>query len=249
MVLSADIDRPVDEEVMMPNADASSQQSKMIDLVVPVPAPTVRAHLSEFEDDSVRRLLLRQSGKDVLPNGWKEGPHSNGIQVYHGEVADNSWNTMMTTGKLAVSAEKAMRVLVNPDYVPKYDEMTATVRVLEVLSEATQIRLVSCKSVMFTGARDFCVATTVRKEASGRIVIATRSVEHPEGVQSGYVRALSYISGYILTPDPTNPDACEIAVLAHMDLGGYMPAMVINYVGLSAPIKLVEKIHEVTLAA
>lgn len=218
-------------------------------LAIPAPITTVRSCLEEFESDSVQRLLLRYSGADVLPNGWRDGPESKGIKVSYGEVSGSDWYTMRTTGKLRVSAAKAAKILMAADMVPKFDEMTKEVKLLERLSEATEVRMVSAKSVMFTSARDFCVASTVRREASGRILIATRSVEHPQGHQKGYTRALIYISGYVVTPDPKDPNACELSVVAHMDLGGNMPAMVVRYLGLSAPIKLVQKIDEVTYAA
>lgn len=233
-------------------ASVEEQERKVLAVrALPVPAPisAVRSHLEEFENDSVARLLVRYAGADVQPGGWRDGPESNGIKVVYGEVAGSDWFTMRTTGKLRVSAAKAARVLMAADMVPKFDEMTKEVRLLERLSEATEVRVVSAKSVMFTSARDFCVASTVRREASGRVVIATRSVDHPQGSQKGYVRALIYISGYVVTPDPEDPNACELAVVAHMDLGGNMPAMVVRYLGLSAPIKLVQKIQEVTASA
>lgn len=218
-------------------------------LAIPAPIMTVRSCLEEFENDSVQRLLQRYAGTDVLPSGWRDGPESNGIKVVYGEVAGSEWYTMRTTGKLRVSASKAARILMSAEMVPKFDDMTKDVKLLERLSEATEVRLVSAKSVMFTSARDFCVASTVRREPSGRVLIATRSVDHPQGTQKGFVRALSYISGYIVTPDAHDPNACELSVVAHMDLGGNLPAMVVRYLGLSAPIKLVQKIDEVTAAA
>lgn len=253
MVASVDVDRSLDEEVQVSNAEMQNEDAeKEIDiqaLVCPIPIAVVRAHLSAFEEESIRRLLLRYSGADVLPKGWTEGPKSNGIQVVYGEVKDSAWHTMRTTGKVAVPAHKVAQVLVDPIMVPQYDDMTKEVKVLEVFNDRTQARLVSAKAVMFTSARDFCVVTTVQREESGRILIATRSADHPDGNQSGYVRAISHISGYIVTPDASDPNACEVSVLAHMDLGGSIPAMVIKYLGLSAPIKLVEKIGQVCMAS
>jgi hypothetical protein len=215
---------------------------------VPVPIAVVRSHLSVYEDDCVRRLLTRTAGADLV-DGWTKGPESNGISVVHGRVEGTSWRSLRTTGKLYVSAEKAARVLMAADMVPKYDDMTKSVQVIEKLSDVTEVRLASCNAVLITSPRDLCVTTTVRHEPSGRIVIATRSVDHPAGDRDGYVRALSYISGYVLTPDPHDPNVCEMALNAHMALGGNMPAFVVRYLGLSAPIKLVEKIREVVLAA
>ncbi|GAB9473032.1 hypothetical protein Gpo141_00010195 [Globisporangium polare] len=252
MVLSSGIEIAHGSNDSIKMATVEEQEAKVQQvraLSIPAPITTVRACLEEFENDSVQRLLLRYSGADVLPSGWRDGPDSHGIKVVYGEVPDSDWYTMRTTGKLRVSAARAAKILMAADMVPKFDDMTKEVKLLERLSEATEVRLVSAKSIMFTSARDFCVASTVRREASGRILIATRSVEHPHGHQKGFVRALIYISGYVVTPDPKDPDACEVAVVAHMDLGGNLPAMVVRYLGLSAPIKLVQKIDEVTHAA
>jgi len=255
MVLSTDIDlvgSSSESRMLHASAtsavDAEAKRRALAQMPVPIPATVVRTYLSEFEEDSLRRLLTRFAGDDVV-DGWSKGPESNGIQVLHGAVEGSSWHTMCTTGKVRVTADKAARLLVSAEMVPKFDDMTKEVRVVEKLSDATEVRVVSCKSVMFTSARDFVVATTVRREADGRILIATRSVDHPAGKRAGYTRALSYISGYVVTPDPVDPNACVVSVIAHMDLGGNMPAMVINYLGLSAPIKLVEKIRDVAVKA
>ncbi|KAL8018509.1 putative START domain-containing protein [Plasmopara halstedii] len=227
-------------------------ETESFDLVFAIPAPItiVRSNIAAFEEDSVRTLLTRYEGVDVLPKGWRQGPSSKGIQVVYGEVAGNGseWYTMKTTATLNVTASKAARTLMRNDMVPKFDEMTKEVKVMEKLSNASEIRHVTAKSVMFTAARDFSVVSTYREESNGRILIATRSVEYiPE--RKGYVRATVLISGYVVIPHPTDSNMCEMSVIAHMDLGGNLPARVVRYLGLSAPIKLVEKIREIVLIA
>ncbi|CAH0475186.1 unnamed protein product [Peronospora belbahrii] len=224
------------------------ESSSALTFSIPAPIASVRANIRAFEDDSIRKLLQRYDGVDVLPNGWREGPSNKDTQVVYGEVAGSEWYTMKTTGTLHVSASKAAAILMRCDMVPKFDDMTKEVKTMEKLSDVSEVRRVTAKSVMFTAARDFSVVSTFHEETSGRLLIATRSVEHvPE--RKGYVRAIILISGYVVTPHPTNPNMCDISVIAHMDLGGNLPAMVVRYLGLSAPIKLVEKIHEVTLRA
>ncbi|TDH66779.1 uncharacterized protein CCR75_009453 [Bremia lactucae] len=225
-------------------------ESSALGFCIPASIASVRANVLAFEDDSIRSLLTRYEGTDVLPNGWRDGPGKNGIQVVYGEVAGkgSEWYTMKTTGTLPVSAAEAARTLMRSDMVPKFDEMTKEVKMMQKLSDVSEVRRVTAKSVMFTTARDFSVVSTYREEASGRMLIATRSVEYvPE--RKGYVRAIVLISGYVVTPNPTDPNMCEMSVIAHMDLGGNLPAMVVRYLGLSAPIKLVEKIREITLNA
>ncbi|KAL0583294.1 hypothetical protein ABG067_006795 [Albugo candida] len=214
------------------------------DLKVPLPIEIVRDNLDEIKDDLFQRLLVRYAGTDVVPDGWIEGPNSNGVQVVHGSVRDNSWHTMKATGKLPCNPEEALRLLADRDMVPRFDDMTKEIRLLEQLDEHTEVRLVSCKGVMFTTPRDFCVVTSVRCEKSGRCLVATRSVEHTGSKQEGYTRALSYISGYVITPDSDDPNICEVAIIAHMDLGGHVPAFVVRQLGLSSPIDLFKSIRK-----
>ena len=214
---------------------------------IPAPIATVRANVQAFEADSMQNLLQRYDGVDVLPSGWRQGPQNKGIQVVYGEVQGSEWYTMKTTGMLQVSASKAAAILMHCDMVPKFDEMTKEVKTLETLSDVSEVRHVTAKSVMFTTARDFSVVSTFREEASGRLLIATRSVEYVPA-RKGYVRATIHISGYVVTPHATDANMCELSVIAHMDLGGNLPAMVVRYLGLSAPIKLIEKIRDVTAA-
>lgn len=226
--------------------DAAVQQ--VLNVAIPAPMALVRPYADVFANDSVNRILLRDSGADVT-NGWTEGPSSNGISVVYGEVEGSKWYSMKTTGMLDVPAHKAAQVLMAADMVPKYDDMTKEVKVLEKLNATTEVRLASCKGIMFTSPRDFCVVTTYREEADGRFIIATRSVDHPAGKRSGYTRAHMLISGYIVTPHPSDPNKCELKVIAHIDLGGNLPIMVVRYLGLSAPIKMVEKVREVAKKA
>lgn len=247
MVLNSSIElsRGAPAAVKTPEGEDEARLAAVVNVSIPAPMALVRSAVDAFASDSVNRILLRDTGADVLPSGWTEGPTSNGISVVYGEVAGSKWYTMKTTGMLDVSAHKAAQLLMAADMVPKYDDMTKEVKVLEKLDANTEVRLASCKGIMFTSPRDFCVVTTYREMPDGRVVIATRSVDHPAGRRGGYTRALMLISGYILTPHPTDPNKCELKVVAHIDLGGNLPVMVVRYLGLSAPIKMVEKVREV----
>ncbi|KAF4143291.1 hypothetical protein GN958_ATG07504, partial [Phytophthora infestans] len=92
-----------------PVADESSAMT----FAIPAPIASVRANIAAFEEDSIRKLLTRYEGSDVLPIGWREGPSNKGIQVVYGEVdgKGSEWYTMKTTGMLHVSATKAAQIL------------------------------------------------------------------------------------------------------------------------------------------
>lgn len=204
---------------------------------------TIREQVEAFEKESIRRMVVRDAGKDI--EKWLTGPSKNGVNVFYSPVEHSEWFTMKSTTIVNLSPDEALAMLTGEQNVPMYDEMTAKVTCLEHLSDKTEIRLVDAKSVMFTTARDFCVATTIEKDAEGRIIIATRSVTHPEGRddRKGFCRATSMISGFVITPLDDN-NSCHVSVLAHMDLGGYMPAVVLKFLGLTAPIKLLSKVKE-----
>ena len=203
----------------------------------------VRQHVHAFEEDSLMRLMKRYNGEDI--EAWIEGPTKNKCTVFYAPVQGSDWYTMKASTVMNITMERAVQVLNDKDEVPKFDENTDRLTILEQVSDRTQIRLVSCKSVLFTTARDFCVATTVQRGVHGKTLIATTSVDHEGGRdQSGYVRALSLISGYIVSPVENHPEQCEITVLAHMDLGGYLPGALMRFLGLSAPIKLLSKLKK-----
>ena len=114
---------------------------------------------------------------------------------------------------------------------------------------------------MFTSPRDFCVSTTVDQLSDGSYLIATHSVDHPDGqIRKKFVRASSMISGFIVTPgnlinqnpeenesendtDDDESEVCTVTIIAHMDLGGIIPPAVTRFLGFSAPIKLVRKLR------
>ena len=203
----------------------------------------VRQHVHAFEEDSLSRLIKRYNGEDI--EEWIEGPSEKNCSVFYAPVQGSDWYTMKASTVMNITMERAVQVLNDKDEVPKFDENTDRLTILEQVSDRTQIRLVSCKSVFFTTARDFCVATTVQRGVDGKTLIATTSVDHEDGRdRSGYVRALSLISGYIISPVENHPEQCEITLLAHMDLGGYLPGAVISFLGLSAPIKMLTTLRE-----
>lgn len=200
----------------------------------------VRKHLDRFEKESLDRLMLRDAGEDI--DEWITGPSKKDVHVFYSPVKDSEWYTIKSVIKVNATVDKAVEILSDPEQVPLFDEMTSHVEILERIGSETQVRLVSAKSVMFTKARDFCVATTVHRHSDGRVLIATRSVDHPDARnRDGYVRALSIISGYIVTP---MEGGCQVTVIAHMDLGGYIPGAVMRFLGLSAPMKLLLKFQE-----
>ena len=76
-------------------------------------------------------------------------------------------------------------------------------------------------------------------------------------VEDGYVRGTIDMSGYWIQPYHTLPKddpyynddptvvGCKVTLTAHTDLGGTMPAWIINMLSAEAPLKILIKIREI----
>ena len=87
-------------------------------------------------------------------------------------------------------------------------------------------------------------------------MIATRGA--PDAVyppQKGFVRGFVQISGFWIQPVETlrdEPEAqvkyaggCKLTLTAHTELGGTLPASVINLLSTSAPLKLLASVDQI----
>lgn len=125
------------------------------------------------------------------------------------------------------------------------------------VDDTTNIKRVCCKAIWPTTARDFVVCTSWQKLDDGSIVICTRSAsDELFEKQKNFVRATINISGYWIQPvtglpndDPmyessSESDACKVTLISHMDLGGSLPAYVLNMVQVEGPIKTLSGIRK-----
>lgn len=107
-----------------------------------------------------------------------------------------------------------------------------------------------------------CVSWQEREE-DGAIMIATRSAsDELFAPQKGYIRGFLQISAYLIQPyrgsdNPVplplpcaangllGPGECKVTLLVHTELGGTLPASVINMLSTSAPAKILSAVNEI----
>jgi hypothetical protein len=124
------------------------------------------------------------------------------------------------------------------------------------VDQKTAIRRVCCKPVWPTAPRDLLVCTTHTEQEDGSKIICSRFA--PDEVfekQRGFVRATLLISGYWIQPlsclpldDPLYDDtdrACKLTLTIHSDLGGNLPASLMNYVTTDTPLSTMSLIRQV----
>jgi START domain len=128
------------------------------------------------------------------------------------------------------------------------------------IDEFTAIRRVACKPVWPTAPRDFVVCTTWEESEDGCILLCTRSVpDHFKEKVGNYVRGFINVSGYYIQPkstlDPSDPayndcpeGGCKVTLAAHTELGGSLPASVINMLSTAAPVKILNRVRDITSA-
>lgn len=104
----------------------------------------------------------------------------------------------------------------------------------------------SYKGVWPTQPRDFVLCTSWSKLDDGSVVITTMSV--PDEVCSpkdGFVRGTVHISGYFIRPNTGVGGGLSVTLCLHTDLGGSLPAGIINMLATSAPIKMLTTINQI----
>ncbi|OQR95291.1 hypothetical protein ACHHYP_00128 [Achlya hypogyna] len=194
-------------------------------------------------DQSILELLAKDDGSDKRTT-WSHVKDTDGVTVFRGVNDHSPWNCIKATTTVHCSVDELAKQLNDPAQMSVFDEMTDNCRVVEALnpSETTSIRYVQAKPVFPTTARDFLVVTSEQR-VGNKIIIGTKSVEHDAvPLNRSFVRAHTHVSGYLLRP--VSETECQVTLIVHMDLGGYMPAYVINLLSVSSPIKLLQRIRK-----
>ncbi|KAG9403164.1 hypothetical protein AC1031_006716 [Aphanomyces cochlioides] len=223
----------------IPNRGNNSQAEVALDESVwlhPVLELSVaKANLESFKEETVAMLLARIDGHGIIPQTW------NGSE----------WPAMKTIGKIGACVNTCARILADIDMGHQLDKFTKSGRVVHQFDDMTDLRYFKTHGFMIIDPRDFCVITTTKHLADGRVIIASRSITSSSefGWKHGYARAQALLTGYIMDPHEVDPAKCDAKVYAHIDFGGKFPAPLIKMFGLAAPIKIFEQLQKLAAAA
>lgn len=148
---------------------------------------------------------------------------------------------------------RILDLLMDNSRLGDYDDMFSHGQLLHTVDDRTAVRRLCFKPVWPTSPRDFLTCTTWRERADGSLLVCTRSVPNAlMGPQKGSVRGNIIVSGYLIQPaeslrrdDPcSGPRGCKVTMVAHMELGGNLPAPVINMLSTAAPQKMMRTIAD-----
>ena len=133
---------------------------------------------------------------------------------------------------------------------------------MQQIDAKTVIRRLCFKEVWPTAPRDFVVCASWQQMADGSVLIVSRSVPDTLCAQEKpYVRGFLQVSGYLLQPYDADrpiplqltcatggflaPGECKVTLLNHTELGGTLPASVINVLSTSAPLKILSSLSAI----
>jgi hypothetical protein len=148
---------------------------------------------------------------------------------------------------------RILELLMDNARLGHYDDMFSHGQLLHTMDDRTAIRRLCYKPVLLTSPRDFLTCTTWRERSDGSLIVCTRTVPNSlMGPQKGFVRGTIIVSGYLIQPaellrkdDPCfGSRGCKVTVVAHTELGGSLPAPVINLLSTTAPQKMMRTIAD-----
>lgn len=198
-------------------------------------------------------ILKKKYDETCDETTWAKMIEYGDVKMSHGSVKDNDFLCLKATIVVKASVTAIGTMLANADRVPEYDVNIVKCEIVESLWESTDItgdgasiRRVRAKGVFPTQARDFVVLSSkvTDQDDGGGVMIASRSVLHDNApVSSSYTRANLFISGFVIVPMAQGQTM--VTVISHIDVGGYVPASIINALVTSAPVGLMESIKRI----
>ncbi|TDH68616.1 hypothetical protein CCR75_000316 [Bremia lactucae] len=205
-----------------------------------------------YGKESVQVLLNRHTGADKVTT-WELVDDTNEVKVWRGAVKDCDWAPFRAARRIHANKRLITQVLLDPNRLLELDEMMEKIETLRDIEKSGHLafRQITSKGQFPIHGREFVVVTYATTLEDGRVIIATRSLNVANVTPlDGYVRAHNFISGYIIEEQKNDDDSvyCDVTLLAHADLAGYIPPSIINMLGTSSTIKVLANLATIVTA-
>ncbi|CAH0481068.1 unnamed protein product [Peronospora belbahrii] len=202
-----------------------------------------------YGKENIQILLNRNSGDDKVTT-WEIVEDTDGVKIWRGMVKDCDWCPFRAARRINADKHVIEQILLDPNRTLELDEMMEGIVTLRDIGKSHHLALrqITSKGQFPISGREFLVVTYATTLEDGRIIIATRSVDVADIVPlEGYVRANNYISGYIIeeVKEPNGKVYCVVTLIAHADLAGHIPPSIINRLGTSSTVKVLEKLASI----
>ncbi|KAF5397622.1 putative Phosphatidylcholine transfer protein [Paragonimus heterotremus] len=177
---------------------------------------------------------------------WKKHHSRKRVRVFSKSTTASSCKMIKVTASFPdISADVLYDTLHDSVYRPSWDKTTRESFEYCRVCPNSSIEYYAMKSPFAFANRDF-VLNRVWKILGKDYMIINRSVFHKKlPVRKEYVRALSFITGYLITS--TGASSCDFTYLTQNDPRGDIPAWAINLVATSVAPSIMKTLHRAAL--
>eukprot|EP00475_Leptophrys_vorax_P010929 TRINITY_DN17475_c0_g1_i1.p1 TRINITY_DN17475_c0_g1~~TRINITY_DN17475_c0_g1_i1.p1 ORF type:complete len:871 (+),score=228.62 TRINITY_DN17475_c0_g1_i1:514-3126(+) len=213
------------------------------------------------EAEGVRNLMFLEAAEEATtalleaydPHGpWTLIFEKSGVQVYQRFVQTSPIPVIKGEGIINASPRDIAGVLANLERRKWYDEFFTSSKLLSVVETNTKVyqMIYQAKELCRGGSRDFVLVDHWRELPDGRIVFASKSVDHPgASSRKAAVRAEILFAGWVIEPIVSPQDQkgkgarSRVRYLTQVDLKGNLAPWVTSLMVKQQPL-LIQQIDK-----
>ncbi len=222
---------------------------------------TVEHTLSEeaMIQDLLQRISDSPSEKNQFNPKWTIARERRGITIWTNKPSASTSSPIRGRMVCAATPAELLSLLIDDERISEYDNLFDKVLFMKRLNDRTVVRRSCYRAIWPTRPRDFVIKTTWEEFADGSVVIGTHSVVHPDFPPSPtYTRGKIFMCGYVIVPQcqeeysagpysPLRQQCSEITIYAHTDLGGNLPATIVNRLSKKPAYRVLRKIQKMVV--
>ncbi|XP_062514251.1 START domain-containing protein 10-like [Corticium candelabrum] len=181
-----------------------------------------------------------------IDKGWSRQYDSNGIVVWTQTSEVSSIKLLRVQYVFQdISADVLYDVIHDPDYRRVWDDHMIDGFEICTLDATNDIGYYSVKCPPGVTNRDFVNERSWRVNDEEYMIFnhTVYHKDHPE--KKNFVRAFSYLTGYVLRPQENG--ACAFTYVTQTDMKGWIPAWLTNKAATFFAPKIIEKLHKASL--
>uniref|UniRef100_A0A182QXG1 START domain-containing protein 10 n=2 Tax=Anopheles TaxID=7164 RepID=A0A182QXG1_9DIPT len=203
--------------------------------------------MARIADDSDFEALKRLVDNH---DGWTLELSKSDTQVYTRPVAGCNFNMVKIHTEFAdVTADIVFDVLHDPDYRKVWDSHMLASEEIGILNVNNDVGYYAMSCPPPLKPRDFVLQRSwLDTGPQGEQMLLSRSVPHKNyPPKKGYVRAMSYITGFVLRTNENSKTGCILKYVAHCDPQGTLPPWLVNKVTHTLGPRMVKDLKKAAL--
>ncbi|CAM9718016.1 unnamed protein product, partial [Phaeothamnion confervicola] len=191
-----------------------------------------------------------------------------GARLWKASVPGSVWSILRVRASLTAAPSEVLALLLDDARIGEYDELFDKISLVEAVEGGDcAFKRTAYKPVWPTAPRDFSLLSMWGTLEDGSAYLCNRSVDHPGCPRvDGWVRGVVMLCGFLMVPTAVpamqaalpsgsgNPEngnggggggGCTLTMIVHTDLGGSLPASIINVLSTSAPVGAVQRLQRI----